>query len=139
MRPVIGIANLPSLLSVSRPGSLSHSELLPDGRRLDVVANVQTVRVVWGDGTIESYAASEMFASGGAHPYQLKTCLPEDRPGTAPGGPCHPTLPGYPVRVTFVWTARYRTGGAWTVVGSIERSRVVLHDVDEVVGVQVRG
>jgi len=139
LRPVIGIANLPTLLSVLSPGTLSHSEYLPDGRRLDVAASVQTVRVVWGDGMIESYAASEIFAGGAAHPYALKTCLPQDRPGAAPGGRCHPTLDEYPVRVTFVWTGRYRTGGAWNVVGSIERSRVVLHDVDEVIGVQVRG
>ena len=139
LRPVIGIANLPSLLTVSRPDAISHSETLPDGRLLEVVATVATVRVDWADGTVEWHPAAEMFAGGGSHPYRLKTCPPKDRPGTAPAGPCHPTLEDYPVRVTFVWTARYRAGGAWADVGTIERSRVIHHDVDEVIGVQVRG
>ena len=48
-----------------------------------------------------------------------------------------PENPASTERVTFAWTARYRTGGAWTSLGTIERSRTVLHDVDEVIGVQV--
>jgi hypothetical protein len=68
----------------------------------------------------------------------LKTCAPNLRPGSAPAGRCHPTLAAYSVRVTFVWTARYRAGGSWISLGSIERNRTVQHDVDEVIGVQVR-
>lgn len=138
LRPLIGIAHLPSLLGVPRPAVVAHAELLPDGRRLDVVATVRTVRVDWGDGSTESLGAAIMFAGGASHRYLLKTCAPEQRPGRAPGGPCHPTLAEYPVRVTFVWAARYRTGGSWIDLGSIEQYRTVLHDVDEVIGMQVR-
>jgi hypothetical protein len=139
LRPEIGIANLPSLLGVPRPAPVAHSERLPDGRRLEVVASVRTVRVDWGDGSNTSLGAAVMFAAGASHRYPLKTCAPEERPGRAPAGRCHPTLAEYPVRVAFVWTARYRTGGSWRDLGSIERSRTVQHDVDEVIGVQVRG
>ena len=137
LRPDVGIANLPTLAGVTRPVWLSHTELLPDGRTLEVAAGVTVVRFDWGDGTVESGGAAAVFAHGAAHPYALKTCAPEMRPGEPPAGRCHPTLAAYPVRVTFVWTARYRTGGAWTTLGSIERSRTVLHDVDEVIGVQI--
>jgi len=138
LRPEPGIAHLPSLLGVARPDAISHAERLPDGRPLEVVASVLAVRVDWGDGTITSTKASTAFAGGTAHPFTLKTCLPELRPGSPPAGPCHPTLSEYPVQVTFVWTARYRTTGGWLTLGSIERSRTVLHDVDEIIGVQVR-
>lgn len=138
LRPEVGIANLPTLASMARPPTLSHTELLPDGRTLQVAASVTLVRFDWGDGTVESVPARTAFFEGAAHPFTLKTCSPEARPGSAPAGRCHPTLSQYPVRVTFVWTARYRTGGAWTTLGAIERSRTLLHDVDEVIGVQVR-
>ncbi|HSM01353.1 MAG TPA: hypothetical protein VK960_02780 [Acidimicrobiia bacterium] len=136
--PEVGIANLPTLASVARPAGLSHVELLPDGRTLEVAASVTLVRFDWGDESVESIPAGIAFSAGAAHPYLLKTCAPDARPGSAPAGRCHPTLSGYPVRVTFVWTARYRTGRAWITLGAIERSRTLLHDVDEVIGVQVR-
>lgn len=138
LRPEVGIANLPSLLDVPRPAAVTHSELLPDGRRLEVVARVQTARVDWGDGLAEAMSASQVFGGAASHPYLLKTCAPNQRPGSAPAGRCHSTLAAYGVRVTFVWTARYRAGGSWIDLGSINRNRTVQHDVDEVIGVQVR-
>ena len=51
LRPTVGITNLASVLTVSRPNPLSHRETLPDGRRLEVTASVITVWVDWGDGT----------------------------------------------------------------------------------------
>jgi hypothetical protein len=138
LRPEPGITHLPSLLGVARPDPIFHAELLPDGRNLEVVASVLAIRVDWGDGTVTTSKAPTAFAGGTAHPFRLKTCLPELRPGAPPAGPCHPTLSEYPVQVTFVWTARYRTAGGWLTLGSIERSRTILHDVDEVIGVQVR-
>lgn len=137
LRPEVGIANLPSLLAVPRPATVTHAELLPDGRRLEVVARVQTARVDWGDGSTASLRASVVFGGEASHPYSLKTCTPRRRPGSAPGGICHGELAAYPVRVTFVWTARYRVGSSWVDLGAIERNRTVQHDVDEVIGVQV--
>jgi len=138
LRPEVGIANLPTLASAARPATLSHTERLPDGRTLEVHASVTRVRVDWGDGSVDTERAGTVFAAGAAHPYDLKTCAPEDRPGSPPAGRCHPTLSEYAVRVTFVWTARYRIGGGWITLGAIERSQTVLHDVDEIIGVQVR-
>jgi hypothetical protein len=40
--------------------------------------------------------------------------------------------------VTHVWQGRYRTGGSWTVLGTIPRAAIVFYDVDEVYGLPVR-
>ena len=138
LRPVVGITNLPTLLGVDRPLALSHDELLPDGNLLQVRADVEKVWVDWGDGSPPAgYPAQVAFDNGASHPYTIKTC-PEDYRVQAPSGwRCHPTLEAYRVRVTFEWVGRYRTGGSWILLGSIERSATRSHDVDEVVGVLI--
>ena len=51
------------------------------------------------------------------------------------GGNCHPTLEAYPIIATFTWEGRYRIGGGWTYLGTLDRTVTVLYDVDEVQGV----
>ena len=137
--PEHGITGLPSYLSAPRPGRLSHGEVLPDERRLEVEARVTAVLVDWGDGSpVVGYdpAALLPYPAGTArHTYPLKTCPPDYRAGHPSGANCHPTLQAYPVAVTFRWTARYRLGGLWMELGDLDRSTVVAYDVDEVLGV----
>lgn len=139
IRPTVGITNLASIVTVSAPATLDHRETLPDGRVLEVQATVGAVRVRWGDETpVIDHPAGPALTDGIAHIYRLKTC-PNAYRSSHPSGPnCHPTLLAYPVEVTFVWTGRYRTDGAWIVLGALDRSSSFAYDVDEVVGVPVR-
>jgi len=138
IRPTVGITNLASIVTASRPTTLRHVETLPDGRVLEVEAYVGSIPIAWGDGTpVISYSASATFSDGAYHAYALKTCPPDYR-RTHPAGPnCHPSLEAYPVAVSFAWVGRYRTGGAWTVLGTLNRSASFQYDVDEVVGFPV--
>jgi hypothetical protein len=140
IRPTVGITNLASVLTAPMPAALSHTETLPDGRRLEVRATVEAVVVDWGDGSPPvSYPASTVAGSGATHPYRLKTCPPAYRRDHPSGRNCHPTLAAYPVSVTFRWTGRYRTGtGPWTILGVVPRATTFGYDVDEVVGIPVR-
>jgi hypothetical protein len=139
IRPTVGIANLASVLTAATPAGVYHSEILPDGRRLEVRAVVASVVVDWGDGSpAVTYRTTTVARAGATHPYRLKTCSSAYR-RTHPSGPnCHPRLAAYPVTVTFQWSGSYRTGGAWTNLGVISRSTTVAYDVDEVVGIPVR-
>ena len=61
IRPSVGITNLTSLVTATRPTSLHHSEVLPDGRVLEVEAHVGSVPIVWGDGRPSiSYPAADV-------------------------------------------------------------------------------
>lgn len=138
IRPSVGITNLASMLTTQAPRSLHHSETLPDGRRLEVRASVDSVTIDWGDGSPAfGHSAQVVFGSGAPHPYRLKTCPLTYRREHPMGGGCHPTLSEYRVTVTHVWTGRYRAGGSWIVLGTIPRSTSFFYDVDEVVGVPV--
>ncbi len=138
IRPTVGITNLDSIITDWRPTTLRHVETLPDGRVLEVEAYVGSVPIAWGDGSgVISYPASTAFGSGAAYAYALKTCPPDYRL-THPAGPrCHPTLESYRVTVSFAWVGRYRTGGAWTTLGTLTRSATFDYDVDEVIGFPV--
>lgn len=138
IRPTVGITNLDSIITDWRPATLRHVETLPDGRVLEVEAYVGSVPIAWGDGSgVISYPASTAFGSGAAYAYALKTCPPDYRL-THPAGPrCHPTLESYRVTVSFAWVGRYRTGGAWTTLGTLTRSATFDYDVDEVIGFPV--
>lgn len=137
-RPQVGITNLPTLLAVVPPQPLHHQEALPDGRLLEVRAEVATVWVEWGDGSPSAgYPASDAFDGGASHAYTVKTCPADYRLNDPSGWRCHPTLDAYRVRVTFEWAGWYRTGGSWITLGTIDRSATRSHDVDEVVGVLI--
>jgi hypothetical protein len=119
---------------------LIHSERLADGRLLEVEAWVSVVWIEWGDGTpIHGTAPQNAMGFPGhtQHTYARKTCPPDYRRTHLDGPKCHPTLERYPVTITFQWSGRYRTGGAWLDIGSIDRSTGAAYDVDEILGVLV--
>lgn len=138
VRPSIGIANLPSLIATQRPSPLRHVETLPDGRVLEVEAFVASVPIDWGDGTPTiPFPLGTAIAGEAGHAYWFKTCPLEYRRSHPAGRNCHPVLDSYPVSVSFAWVGRYRTGGAWTVLGTLHRTVRLAYDVDEVIGFQV--
>lgn len=140
LSPAVGITNLPTRLHLAEPRGFRHGETLPDGRHLEVVAQATAVWVDWGDGSPPSGGAPAVMAGdpGSArHTYALKTCPPEYRSEHLDGPKCHPSLEDYAVVVVLQWEGRYRTGGAWQALGSIDRSHGVGYDVDEVLGVLV--
>ncbi len=138
LSPTTGITNLPTRLHLDRPGTFAYAETLPDRRRLEVQAWLRTVWVEWSDGTpAAGYSPGTATGNPGGvrHTYRLKTCPPEYRRTHLDGPKCHPAYDRYPVTVTFEWTARYRAGGAWRQLGSIDRPTSTRYDVDEVLGV----
>jgi hypothetical protein len=138
VRPSIGIANLASLVTTQHPTPLRHVETLPDGRRLEVEAYVASVPIDWGDGTpTVPYPLGVATTGGAGHAYWFKTCPLEYRTSHPAGRNCHPVLDSYPVAVSFAWIGRYRTGGAWTELGTLHRTARFSYDVDEVIGFPV--
>ncbi len=140
LSPDVGITNLPARLHLEPPGALAHRETLPDGRRLEVAAQVTAVWIDWSDGSPPTGvpAASAIGDPGTVrHSYALKTCPAEYRSEHLDGPKCHPELERYPVVVTFEWTGRYRTGGTWLLLGTIDRTGILPYDVDEVLGVLI--
>lgn len=137
VRPSIGIANLATVIAVGRPAEVRHRERLPDGRMLEVRAAVETVRIDWGDGATTTVSPGEASGAGVLHAYALKTCNAAYRRSHPSGRNCHPTLDSYPIGVVLSWRGRYSTGGAWTNLGTLNRSTTFRYDVDEVVGIPV--
>jgi len=138
LTPAVGITNLPSRLHLNPPSRFRHSETLPDGRRLEVEATVHTVWTEWSDGTPSAgYGVATAIGDPGAvrHTYRLKTCPADYRVNHLDGPKCHPVLDRYPVTVIYRWSARYRAGGRWIGLGSIDRPTSIRYDVDEVLGV----
>ncbi len=139
LSPEVGITRLPTRFHLDAlPRGFVHRETLPDGRRLVVTARVATIRIDWGDGSPpEVITPTAAVGDPGAveHAYARKTCPAEYRRRHLDGPKCHPSLDRYPVAVTLVWTGRYTTGRSWVRLGDIDRTRVVVHDVDEVLGI----
>ncbi|MEA2022827.1 MAG: hypothetical protein U9N79_00905, partial [Actinomycetota bacterium] len=136
--PESGITGLPTYLATPDPADITHSEVLPDGRRLEVRASVAALVVDWGDGEkedFESYEARSYPAGSVTHNYTTKTCDATYRAEHPSGGNCHPTLEAYPIKATFTWAGRYRVGGGWIDLGTLDRTVTVPYDVDEVQGV----
>ncbi len=136
-----GITGLPTYLATPDPADITHTELLPDGRTLNVMASVAALVVNWGDGAGANFDSSEArsYPTGGVtHTYTTKTCDVTYRQEHPSGGNCHPTLEAYPVTATFTWAGRYRVGGAWIDLGILNRTVTVPYDVDEVQGVLER-
>lgn len=131
--PDVGITGLPTRLGLSVPAAIDHTEDTPLGA-LVVEAAVSAVVVDWGDGSPPE-ALAPASAGRVTHDYDLKTCPPDYRRDHPSGGNCHPTLEAYPVSVTFVWAGRFRVGGTWVELGTLDRRTVVAYDVDEVVGI----
>jgi hypothetical protein len=135
-----GITGLPTFLSTPTPASISHTEILPDGRTLRVRAHVEYLDVIWGDGTIVRYQPSSAnpFPSGAVtYTYRHKTCTDEYRASHPSGGLCHPTLDRYRITATFSWYGEYTTDGSWIELGSLNRTDGIDYLVDEARGVFV--
>ncbi len=133
-----GITGPPTYLATPDPVDITHSETLPDGRRLDVRASVAALVISWGDGARASFDpdGARPYPSGSVtHTYVTKTCDATYRQEHPSGGNCHPTLEAYPIRATFTWAGRYRVGGGWIDLGTLNRTVTVNYDVDEVQGV----
>jgi hypothetical protein len=135
-----GITGLPSYLATNQPAFISYSEVLPDGRTLQVRADVTRLTVSWGDGDATAHAPEQAraFPEGAVtHLYHLKTCIADYRANHPSGGLCHPTLDHYDITVTFDWGGSYNVDGIWIDLGTLTRSATVAYDVDEARGVQV--
>jgi len=133
-----GITGLPTYLVTPNPVDITHTELLPDGRTLDVRASVAVLVVDWGDGAQASFDSSEArsYPAGSVtHTYTTKTCDATYRQEHPSGRNCHPTLDAYPITATFTWAGTYRVGGSWIDLGTLNRTVTVPYDVDEVQGV----
>ena len=136
-----GITGLPTYLATPDPPDITHVELLPDGRSMEVWATVRALAVDWGDGTngLFDTATARTYPEGAVtHAYSTKTCDPTYRIEHPFGGNCHPTLEAYPITSTFTWEGRYRIDGGWTYLGTLARTVTTLYDVDEVQGVLLR-
>jgi hypothetical protein len=117
---------------------ITHLEVLPDGRTMEVHAAIAGLTVNWGDGTKGRFDPMQArpYPDGRVtHTYTTKTCDATYRREHPSGGNCHPTLEAYPVTATFTWSGRYRIGGGWIYLGTLDRSITVTYDVDEVQGV----
>lgn len=138
---VTGVTGLDTHLAAIPPPVIVHSEVLPDGRALEVRARVAQLDVDWGDGTISTHPPSTAtgYPDGAAvHVYSMKTCTAEYRSEHPSGGLCHPTLDAYTILVAHTWVGEYRVGsGAWTALGALVRTASLAYDVDEVRGVPV--
>ena len=133
-----GITGLASHITAPPPTTIDHSEVLPDGRPLDVRARVTALVIDWGDGTTTNHLPDE--ASGypdgtAAHTYTVKTCSAAYREDHPSGGLCHPTLSAYSITVTNVWTGEYDVGAGWVALGTLDRTTAFTYDVDEAVGI----
>jgi hypothetical protein len=138
--PDAGITGLPSHIAALPAADLTHSEVLPDGRLLQVRARVTSLIVDWGDGTSSDHrpdTASGYPDGSASHVYRLKTCTDQYRSEHPSGGLCHPVLDVYTLDVSWVWTGEFDVGLGWTPLGALTRSTQVLYEVDEVRGVNV--
>ncbi len=136
--PVDGITGLPTFIGTADPPDITHSEVLPDGRTMEVRGRVLSLGVDWGDGSLGVFDPDEAlgYPSGTAtHTYETKTCGAVYRERHPSGGNCHPTLEAYPVTASFVWAGSYRIGGGWIDLGTLSRTVTTAYDVDEVQGV----
>jgi hypothetical protein len=136
--PGSGITGLSTYVATADPADITHVEVLPDGRTMEVWASVASLTVDWGDGSEGTFEPVEAlgYPSGGVtHTYRTKTCDAAYREQHPSGGNCHPTLEAYPVTASFVWAGRYRIGGSWIDLGTLSRTATVAYDVDEVQGV----
>jgi hypothetical protein len=135
-----GITGLPSYLATNQPTAITYSEVLPDGRTLQVRADVTRLGVSWGDGDSSTHApelATPYPAGAVTHLYTLKTCPADYRANHPSGGLCHPTLDHYDITVTFDWGGSYNVDGIWVDLGILSRTTTVAYDVDEARGVPV--
>ncbi len=141
LQPVgTGITGLATYLAAPSPPTITHFEVLPDGRTLRVRARVEYLDVTWGDGTIVRYQPSgaRRFPDGTVtHTYLRKTCTDVYRNTHPSGRLCHPTMDRYHIDATFSWFAEFSTGGSWIDLGSLSRTTESVYFVDEARGIPI--
>lgn len=135
-----GITGLATYLAAPSPPTITHSEVLPDGRTLRVRARVEYLDVIWGDGTNVRYQPSgaRRFPDGTVtHTYLRKTCTDVYRNTHPSGGLCHPTMDRYHIDAAFSWFAEFSTGGRWIDLGVLIRTTESVYFVDEARGIPI--
>jgi hypothetical protein len=135
--PTSGITGIPTHVAAEPPPVVAHSEILPDGRPLDVRALITELTVGWGDATISSHdpTAATGYPDGlTTHTYVLRTCDAVYRATHPSAELCHPTLDAYTITATYVWSGEYNTGSGWTPLGTLNRTTSVAYEVHEARG-----
>lgn len=129
-----GLTGMETHIGVPVPGPWSDSISIPL-YTIDVEVWVEALTVDWGDGTITSYPPGAFpdltgYPDGAArHVYEVKTCDPPGRDHD-----CHPEHSSYPLTVSYVWGARWRTNaGVWVTVNVPPSSTGVDYPVIEAV------
>ncbi len=134
-----GITGVPTHVTATPPPTITYSEVMPDGRTLQVRARAALLTIDWGDGSLTNTdpGAAVGFPNGTAtHTYRLKTCTPTYRVEHPSGGLCHPTAQFYSIVASYAWTGEYSVDSAWTTLGTLAvRAAPALYDVDEARGV----
>ncbi len=134
-----GITGVATQLSATPPPQIIHSEVMPDGRPLEVRARVSLLTVIWGDGSTTRHNPSTApgYPDGAvAHTYTLKTCTARYRDNHPSGGLCHPTAAFYAIAAGYEWTGEYSVGSTWMTLGSLTvTAPPVAYDVDEAIGI----
>jgi len=134
-----GITGIPTHISATPPAVISHSETLPDGRRLEVRARAALLTVSWGDGTNASFnpQTADGYPSGSVtHVYDTKTCSAQYRQEHPSGTLCSSSNDEYSISASYVWQGEYNVGSGWVRLGTLDRAAPVIgYDVDEARGV----
>lgn len=135
--PNIGITGIPTHVAATPPADVSHTEILPDGRPLDVRAVITELIIGWGDATTTHHdpASAVGFPTGlTTHTYTLRTCDAEYRLNHPSAELCHPTLDAYTITAAYLWTGEFNTGSGWTPLGTLNRTATVSYEVQEARG-----
>jgi len=133
-----GVVALPTYLAATEPDVITHTEVLPDGRTLEVRAAVTLVTVDWGDAVTTRHEPRDArrFPEGSVtHEYGAKTCTTAERTDPIEAERCHPFLAAYPITTTFTWTGEWSLGSGWIELGTLNQATTIDYDVDEVLGV----
>jgi hypothetical protein len=134
-----GITGIPTHVSATSPALISHSETLPDGRRLQVRALAALLTVNWGDGTTASFdpETADGYPLGSVtHVYDTKTCSMQYRQEHPSGTLCSSSRDEYSISASYTWQGEYNVGSGWVRLGTLDRAAPAIgYDVDEARGV----
>jgi hypothetical protein len=134
-----GITGIPSHIRATPPALISHSETLPDGRKLQVRARAALLTVSWGDGSNASFnpQTADGYPSGSVtHVYDTKTCSMQYRQEHPSGSLCSSSRTEYNITASYTWQGEYNVGSGWVMLGTLDRSAPRIgYDVDEARGV----
>jgi hypothetical protein len=137
--PDHGITGIATHIIAVPPPAITHSEVLPDGRTLEVRARPTVLTVDWGDGARGSYDPdhADAYPAGSAtHTYDIKTCTQQYRTEHPSGTLCSRIGTGYNITTSYTWRGEYNVGSGWVRLGSLEREAPIIdYDVDEARGV----